>query len=207
MARGEGGTGLKSRLAVAALALVLVLTLWVGVHLGGHSLPNAPAPQPGTVATAPVSPPASAPAQFYAAAYRSDWVDIPLAAKGDPHHGDELEYKVRMKAGDSLVFSWKAEGGGDAPSLNYDFHGETPPPAGASEGREITYKQASGLSSNGVLIAPVNGAHGWELQNLSAKPVTVKLKLAGFYELVPPGDFGNEAGLEANVPGGYSKAS
>jgi hypothetical protein len=187
----------KSKLAIAILALVL--GAGAGAWLVKFYRPGAPKPQPNTAEAA------EAPARFYAAAWRSDWIDIPLAAKGDPHHGDELEYKVRMKAGEALVYAWKVEGGGDAPSLNYDFHGEIPPPPGAAEGPAITYKMGSELSSNGALVAPVTGVHGWELQNVSPKPVVVKLKLAGFYELVPPGDYGNEAGLEANVPGGWSK--
>jgi hypothetical protein len=152
-------------------------------------------PQPKTVA---VTAPAAAPAtRFYPAPYRSDTVEIPLTASGDPNHADELEYKVRMKAGDSLVYAWTVEGVTDPEMFYYDFHGETPAGEGAPEAKVIEYKQATGLSSNGVLIAPIPGVHGWYLQNQSVKPVVVKLKLSGFYALIPPGKYGNEAGIVA----------
>jgi hypothetical protein len=38
--------------------------------------------------------------------------------------------------------------------------------------------------------------HGWYLQNQSVKPVVVTLEVSGFYELVPPGESGNMAGIE-----------
>jgi hypothetical protein len=64
----------------------------------------------------------------------------------------------------------------------------------------VEYLQATGTSSNGMLIAPMEGVHGWYFQNQSVGPVTVHLKLSGFYELVPPGEYGNEARIEANKP-------
>ena len=39
----------------------------------------------------------------------------------------------------------------------------------------------------GSLIAPIDGVHGWYLQNQGVKKAVVTLRLAGFYELVPPG--------------------
>jgi hypothetical protein len=65
----------------------------------------------------------------------------------------------------------------------------------------VEYRQATGTSSNGTLVAPIPGVHGWYLQNQSAKPVVVRLRLAGFYELVPPGEYGNEAGIVAKEAG------
>ena len=32
------------------------------------------------------------------------------------------------------------------------------------------------------------------------KPVVVHVRISGFYDLIPPGDVGNEAGIIANVP-------
>jgi hypothetical protein len=155
-------------------------------------------PQPKTVAvTAPTAAPAT---RFYPTAYRSDTVEIPLAVAGDENHADELEYKVRMKEGDSLVYAWTVQGETDPEMFYYDFHGETPAGEGAPEAKVIEYKQATGLSSNGVLIAPIAGVHGWYLQNQSVKPVVVKLKMSGFYTLVPPGQYGNQAGIVANKP-------
>jgi hypothetical protein len=156
-------------------------------------------PQPKTVA---VSAGAVAPTREYPAPYRSDYVDIPLAAAGDENRGDELEYKVRMKAGDSFVYAWSVAGVPNPEEFYYDFHGETPAAPGAGEAKVVEYKQATGTSANGTLIAPIPGVHGWYLQNQSEKPVVVKLKLSGFYDLVAPGEYGNDAAIIANKPGG-----
>ena len=56
--------------------------------------------------------PASAPtrvaaARSYPTPFRSDVVEIPLKAGGDRARGEELEYKVRVKEGGALVYSWK----------------------------------------------------------------------------------------------------
>lgn len=151
-------------------------------------------PQPKTtVVAAPAGP--SQPAHYYPAPYRSHVVEIPLAAGGDPRRKDELEYKVQMRAGDSLVYAWSVEGP-KPEEFYYDFHGETPAPGGG-EGKVIEYRQTTGTSSNGSLVAPIPGVHGWYLQNQSARPVVVKLRISGFYDLVPPGAYGNEAGIEA----------
>jgi hypothetical protein len=48
-----------------------------------------------------------------------------------------------------------------------------------------------------MLVAPFDGIFGWYLQNQSEAPVTIKLDLAGFYQLIPPGEYGNEAGIKA----------
>jgi len=38
--------------------------------------------------------------------------------------------------------------------------------------------------------------HGWYFQNQSDKKVTVHLKLSGFYEMIPPGEYGNEGKID-----------
>jgi hypothetical protein len=45
-------------------------------------------------------------------------------------------------------------------------------------------------------VAPFEGIHGWYFQNQSDKALTVHLKLSGFYDLIPPGEYGNEAKIE-----------
>ena len=155
-------------------------------------------PKTTTVAApAAAGPAASAPARYYPVAFRSDRIDIPLtSAEVDPE-GSELEYKVRMKAGDSLVYSWTVSGIANPEEFYSDFHGETPAGPGTPEAKVVEYRQATGVQSNGVLIAPIQGVHGWYLQNQSVKPVVVYLKVSGFYELVPPGQYGNMAGMKA----------
>jgi hypothetical protein len=68
-----------------------------------------------------------------------------------------------------------------------------------------TYKQSFGLKGQGALTAPFDGIQGWQFSNSSEKPVVVRLKIAGFYELIPSGEAGNEAGIVANVPAAQAR--
>ena len=119
-------------------------------------------------------------ARSYPTPFRSDTVDIPLAP-GDRLEGSEIEWKVRMTKGQSLVYAWSVSGLSDPGELYSDFHGHSPP---QPKLQVATYRQAVGASDNGSLTAPFDGVHGWYLQNQSAGPVVVHLKLSGFYELV-----------------------
>ena len=47
------------------------------------------------------------------------------------------------------------------------------------------YEKAAGAKASGSLIGPWQGTHGWYWQNKSGAPVTVRVRLAGFYELIP----------------------
>jgi hypothetical protein len=136
----------------------------------------------------------------HAAAYRSDAIDIPLGSPEVAKKGSDLEYKVRMKAGDSLVYSWTVSGLSDPQKLHYDLHGELPAGPDNPVGKVVEYVKGHAAEQHGTLTALIPGVHGWYLQNLSAKPLVVHLKLSGFYELVPPGEYGNQAGIVANVP-------
>jgi hypothetical protein len=146
-------------------------------------------------------PEAGAPvlAREYAAAWRSDTIEIPLRADGDRRRGNDLEYKVRMKKDATLIYSWTVETIENPEEFYYDFHGHTLSPTQESM-TVATYKQATGTSANGSLTAPFDGVHGWYFQNQSVNPVVVKVKISGFYELIPCCEAGNEAGIVANVP-------
>ncbi len=117
-------------------------------------------------------------AREYPAAFRSDVIDIPMKA------GDELEYKVKMKAGQTLIYSWTV----NAPpeEFYFDFHSQQLPQIGPKE-VVISHKSGIGVGGNGAMVAPFDGIHGWYLQNQSEKPVVVHLKLSGFYDLLPNG--------------------
>lgn len=138
---------------------------------------------------------------YYPATYRSDSIEIPLAAGDDCKRRCELEYKVRMKVGDSIVYSWSVDGIADPQEFYFDFHGETPAGPGVPTARVVEYRQSTGTNSNGVLIAEIPGVHGWYFQNQSLAPVVVRLALSGFYELVPPGQYGNLAGIKTRPHG------
>ncbi len=134
-------------------------------------------------------------AHSYPMAFRSDVIDIPLKSGESPEPGADLEYKVHLKAGSSFIYSWSVAGIDNPEEFYTEFHGHT-----VEAGKAMTvayYRKATGTSDNGVLTAPFEGVHGWLFQNQSVKPVIVHLRLAGFYELVPDGQPGNEAGLHA----------
>ncbi len=124
------------------------------------------------------------------AAFRTHTVEIKLAPS--EKEGSDIEYKVAMKPGAGLVYSWTAP---EAPATELwsDFHGHT---VEAGKTRTVlTYRQEMTNVANGSFTAPFEGVHGWYLQNQSLKPVTVKLTVSGFYDLIPPGQVGNEGGV------------
>lgn len=136
--------------------------------------------------------------------FRTDVVEIPLGGFLTGAANSELEYKVRMKAGEALVYSWTVEGSARADDFHFDQHGHTTPAAG-EEMTVATYKQAFGLKQNGGLTAAFDGIHGWQFSNASEQPVVVRLKLAGFYDLIPGGQPGNESSVVANVPAAQAR--
>ncbi|WP_306224474.1 transmembrane anchor protein [Bosea beijingensis] len=98
---------------------------------------------------------------------RSDETVITLK----PNEG--AEYKLTMKAGAKVSFSWTTENG----NVNYDMHGI---PAGG--GKEKSYKQGRGVPGDeGVLTAESDGGHGWFFRNRGRADVTIKLKTTGAY--------------------------
>jgi hypothetical protein len=138
-------------------------------------------------------------AREYETAYRADVVEIPLGGFLDGADRSELEYKVRLAEGATLTYAWEVVGPVDARDLRFDQHGHTTPKPG--EGMSVvTYRKGSGLSQQGALTAPFDGIHGWQFVNAGDAAVVVRLRLSGFYDLVPAGEDGNEAGIVANVP-------
>jgi hypothetical protein len=112
----------------------------------------------------------------YPAGYRTDVIVVPVQG--------ELEYMIRMTAGDTVVYSWEVPGISDPQSFYAEFHGHTEAAPG-QPGDLMFYEKAAGSKASGSLIAPWQGIHGWYWQNKSGSPVTVRLCMAGFYELVP----------------------
>ena len=115
----------------------------------------------------------------YPAGYRTDVIDVPLRG-----NGAELEYMIRMKAGDTVVYSWEVQSIGNSQSFLTEFHGHTDAAPGG-RGDLMFYEKAAGSKASGSLIAPWVGTHGWYWQNKSEAPVVVRLRMAGFYELIP----------------------
>jgi hypothetical protein len=144
-------------------------------------------------------------AREYPQGFRADTVEIPLTGFLGGRFGSELEYKVRMKKDATLIYQWEAVGAKDARDFHYDFHGHTTPKPGGESMSVASYKQAFGLRQQGALTAPFDGIQGWQFSNSSDNPIVVRLKLAGFYDLIPSGQPGNEAGVVANVPAAQSR--
>ena len=138
-------------------------------------------------------------AREYPVAFRSDTIEFPLRADGDRRRGNDLEYKVRMQKDATLIYTWSVETVPNAMEFYYEFHGHTLTP-NEKEMTVASYKKATGTAENGALTAPFDGVHGWYFQNQSVNPVIVRVKISGFYELIPPGDTGNDSGIHANVP-------
>jgi hypothetical protein len=123
----------------------------------------------------PASTGEAAASRSYRAGYRTDVIDVPVQG--------ELEYMVRMTAGDTMVYSWEVLNIADPQSFYTEFHGHTEAAPG-QPGDLMFYEKAAGSKASGSLIAPWQGIHGWYWQNKSGTPVTVRLRMAGFYELV-----------------------
>ncbi len=103
--------------------------------------------------------------------FRSDEKTVILAP------GKGIEVKARMQAGDSFNFRWTSTG-----PVRADMHGE---PTGGKEDEFTDYwKQKDITSSQGSFTAPFAGTHGWYWKNREDKPVTVTVKLDGFYASV-----------------------
>jgi hypothetical protein len=117
--------------------------------------------------------------RIYPAGYRSDVIDVPVQAGING-----LEYMIRMKAGDTVVYSWEVLSISDPQSFHTEFHGHTDAAPG-QPGDLMFYEKAAGAKASGSLIGPWHGIHGWYWQNKSAAAVTVRLRMAGFYELIP----------------------
>jgi hypothetical protein len=117
-------------------------------------------------------------ARSYPAGYRTDVIDVPIRG----NDGD-LEYKIQMKAGATVVYSWEVQRIGKPEEFYTEFHGHTEPVGG--RGDLMFYEKSTGAKAHGALVAPWEGIHGWYWQNQSTGPVVVRLRMAGFYELVP----------------------
>lgn len=113
--------------------------------------------------------------------WRTDVITIRLAAGGED--GASTERKVWMVPGQAFVYAWSADG-----EVYSDFHGETLP---SPQIKVMNYLKTDPLKGdpatalNGAFTAPMEGFHGWYFNNLEARPVTVTVRLAGFYETRP----------------------
>jgi hypothetical protein len=113
----------------------------------------------------------------HGAEFRVDTIDIPLAP------AEELEYKLGMREGDSVVYRWEALEIPNPELLYSEFHGHTER-VGDAPGSLMFYRKATGSTESGTLVAPFTGIHGWYLVNSAEVAIVVRLHVAGFYELL-----------------------
>jgi hypothetical protein len=101
--------------------------------------------------------------------YRTETVTVPIAAR------EEIEYKISMVAGSTVLFSWSTDRG----ALYEDFHAE---PFNDLYDQPIRYAERTAVSAgNGTLRAPFSGHHGWYWRNENDYPVTITLQVAGYF--------------------------
>ena len=86
---------------------------------------------------------------------------------------ESVEYKYRLAAGATMVFSWQATG-----AVSFDLHAE---PDGADEGYAESFSKGRSVGESGSYHAAFSGIHGWFWENRSPEPVTVTLETSGFY--------------------------
>lgn len=101
--------------------------------------------------------------------YRTETVEVPIAAR------EEIEYKVSMAGGSTVLFSWRTDRG----ALYEDFHAE---PFNDLNDQPVRYRERTSVSAgNGTLRAPFAGYHGWYWRNENDFPVTITLQVAGYF--------------------------
>ena len=79
-------------------------------------------------------------ARSYPARFRSDVISIPLGVESLDGGGqaNDLEYKVHMQKGATLIYSWEVPGVADPEEFYTEFHGHTLELAREDDGRRIS---------------------------------------------------------------------
>ncbi len=129
---------------------------------------------------------------------KTDWIEVPL--EEDTYYSQEqpfnvenysiplkpeedLEFKLGMKQGDSIVYHWQVEM--ELPALlTAEFHGHTER-VGEEPGTVMFYKRHNKGVENGTLVAPFDGIHGWYFRNDSGQDIVVELSVAGYFNEIP----------------------
>ena len=104
----------------------------------------------------------------YDAPYQSGEMSLTL----QPNEGAEI--KALMRAGQSFVFGWTTDGG----AVNFDMHGEK---ENAGDEFSSYWKDRGQTSAHGSFVAPFDGTHGWYWSNKGSAPVTVTVRVSGYF--------------------------
>jgi hypothetical protein len=127
---------------------VLVAAVSVGVDFWKGQRPPAP-----SAARLPAS------ARELLLPFRKDSLDLTVRAH------DELNYRVGMQAGATVVYAWSTGYAGEV--LTSESPGQ---------------KTSRGAAAHGAFEAQSSGWYHWRWKNASADPITIHLKLSGYYE-------------------------
>ena len=94
---------------------------------------------------------------------------------------EQVEYKAIMDRGDAVVYTWSV----DASTVYTDFHADPGADAeGYPEGYFIRYRESETAEDSGSLVAPFAGYHGWYWLNIEERPVTITLRVAGYFDRI-----------------------
>src|SRR5271165_720830 len=91
--------------------------------------------------------------------FRKDSLDLKVEAHQD------LDYRVGMQAGATLVYSWSTAHSGE--TLSCELPGQ---------------KTSRGAEGHGAFEARSSGWYRWRWKNESGHPITIHVKLNGYYE-------------------------
>ena len=163
---GVDPTGVGQALGLTALNAP-ARTLEIKNVIGGNeSYKSVPIPDFGK----PVPLPNPAVFQKQTGAPRTETLTIPLAP------GQETEIKTVLKEAQVILYSWKVDRG----TIYVDFHGHDPE---AGSDYWVQYEELQeGNASEGTLVAPFAGEHGWFYQNYNEFPVVITLNFTGYYD-------------------------
>lgn len=104
-------------------------------------------------------------------AFKQESLSIELGLDG------EVEYKVEMQQGDSVVYRWSIANG----AAYYDFHAH---PQHEETTFFTRYVEGEGSEHAGSIVAAYEGQHGWFWLNIADQPITIELEVAGFYDQI-----------------------
>ncbi len=130
------------------LPALLVLAALAGVHFWKVQLPPAP-----SAAKLPAS------ARILLQPFRKDSLDLTVGAQR------QLNYRVGMQAGATLVYAWSTEHKGE--TLSCEFAGK---------------ETSAAAQGHSAFVAQSSGWYQWRWKNPSGSPITIHLKLSGYYE-------------------------
>jgi hypothetical protein len=169
-------TALLALVSAAVIVMAFVLPaeygvdpLGTGARLGliAMAAPGDTGAPPLDVATDRLTPTLEGPVAHYGTSHKVDAIRLELG----PY--EYVEYKYRLEAGATMVYSWSADA-----ELIHDFHAD---PDGAPPAEPVSFDKRNRRTGHGVLTAPFAGIHGWYWENPGAERVTVSLVSAGFY--------------------------